>query len=104
MNLNEMATAVSQELPITIVLFDNDVLDRICSTKEQWPGDFIDTDLQWKLLQMCIHIRCIIVHVSPAIDMRFLTHTLDEEKTCKHHADLDRNHKIEQDRENESCK
>ena len=32
MNLNEMATAVSQELPITIVIFDNDVLGMV----RQW--------------------------------------------------------------------
>lgn len=38
MNLNEMATAVSQELPITIVLFDNDVLGMV----RQWQTIFYD--------------------------------------------------------------
>ena len=36
MNLNEMATAVSQELPITIVIFDNDVLGMV----RQWQTIF----------------------------------------------------------------
>ena len=38
MNLNEMATAVSQELPITIVIFDNDVLGMV----RQWQTIFYD--------------------------------------------------------------
>lgn len=38
MNLNEMATAVSQELPITIVLMNNDVLGMV----RQWQTIFYD--------------------------------------------------------------
>lgn len=38
MNLNEMATAVSQELPITIVIFNNDVLGMV----RQWQTIFYD--------------------------------------------------------------
>ena len=81
--LESLAYQVNDVLVLSLIHIQMCIRDSICSTKEQWPGDLIDTDLQWKLLQMCIHIRCIIVHVSPAIDMRFLTHTLDEEKACK---------------------
>ena len=38
MNLNEMATAVSQELPITIVIFNNDVLGMV----RQWQTIFYE--------------------------------------------------------------
>lgn len=38
MNLNEMATAVSQELPLTIVLFNNDALGMV----RQWQTIFFD--------------------------------------------------------------
>ena len=38
MNLNEMATAVSQNLPLTIVVMNNDVLGMV----RQWQTIFYD--------------------------------------------------------------
>ena len=76
----------------------------ICGTEEQRTGNLIDTDLKGKTAEVFIHIRSIIIHISPTVYMSFFTHPFNEKQAGKHHADLDRNNEIKYDREDKCCK
>lgn len=85
-------------------VFHYDMFNGICGTEEQRTGNLLDTDLKGKTAEVFIHIRSIIIHISPTVYMSFFTHPFNEKQAGKHHADLDRNNEIKYDREDKCCK